>query len=47
VFEVWEEELQFESVAADKTSRVFGVGEIAETIGVVPIASAGSLLTRP
>jgi len=34
VFEVREKEVQFESVSADKTAWVFGVGEIA-----APIAS--------
>ena len=28
MFEVWEEEVQFESLSADKAARVFGVGEI-------------------
>jgi hypothetical protein len=42
-----EEELQFESFPAQKTTWVFGVGEIAKSIGVAPIAPADSLLTRP
>ncbi len=29
VFEVWQEEMQFESVSADKAAWIFGVGEIA------------------
>jgi hypothetical protein len=29
MFKVWEEEVQFESLSADKATRVFAVGEIA------------------
>jgi hypothetical protein len=32
-------EVQFESLSADKAARVFGVGEIAEAVGVAPFAA--------
>jgi hypothetical protein len=39
VFEVWQEEVQFESISADKTAGVFGVEEVAKAAGVAPIAA--------
>jgi hypothetical protein len=42
VFEVWQEEVQFESISADKTAAVFGVEEVAKAAGVAPMQRCGT-----